>query len=561
MKLQTKAVLAFNFFIIMVCVIMGVLGYISAAGGLEVALQRSARSNINAIVEIMNYHYAGDWRIDGGKLFKGDTEISGNNDIPDYLGKVCEGQVTFFLNDTRVATTVKDKSGNRSVGTKASEKIINEVLKGGNSYTGRAEVVGEWYDSAYTPIKNSAGQIIGMIFVGLPAKSLDDVVNNLVTSIILAMAIIIVVLGGLSWIVIGRQMKKLTHISDAMEEIARGNLAVQNLEVTSADEIGTLSKDVNEMKEKLRKLLRDVLKSCEQVAASSEELTASAEQTSESIKQVESSTIDMANLATRQSQTIIDLQETINDMGGKMGELYMEANQMNEASKTGRQFALDGKEKVDFAINQMHKIELRVKKSAEVVDALGNRSKEIGTIVDAISEIADQTNLLALNAAIEAARAGEHGRGFSVVAEEVRKLAEQSAVSAQNISELIQHIQNDTTSAVDEMNHSNAGVKEGSNSVIETGEAFKTIEDQINTLNENVQRAINHIDVVSEISLVILQAIESVQQISQKTAEDAQNVSALTEEQSATIHEMSQSSNQLSILAQKLQNEVNKFKV
>lgn len=539
---------------------MGFLGYRSAKNGLDTALQRTARSNINLIIEVMDYHYPGDWTVKNGKLFKGETLIDNNDEVTDHLGQVCEGHVTFFDGDTRIATTVTE-NGKRAVGSKASEKIIDEVLKGGKSFTGHAEVLGEDYDSAYVPIKDNSGKILGMIFVGLPAKSLNDVANELIFSILVTMFVIIILLGTLSWILIGKQMNKLTKVSDAMEEVAHGNLTISDLEVTSEDEIGILSKDVNEMKAKLKKLLSSVMTSCETVAASSQELTAQADQTSQSINHVAENTVAMAEYASEQSDTVEELQNVVDEMSAKMDELHESAKKMNEVAKTSQQKALDGKEKVDFAIEQIQMIEKQVNKSAEVVDTLGKRSKEIGNIIDTISAIADQTNLLALNAAIEAARAGEHGRGFAVVADEVRKLAEQSADAAKNISELIKQIQSDTESAVEEMKIGNSSVKEGSESVLQTGEAFKIIEEQVNTLNQNVQRSIQHIDAVNSTSHTILKAIESVQKNSQKSAEDAQNISASTEEQAATMHEMADASNQLAILAQNLQNEVQKFRV
>ena len=560
MKLQAKTVIAFNFFIVLVCICMGFLGYRSAKNGLDTALQRTARSNINLIIEVMDYHYPGDWTVKNGKLFKGETLIDNNDEVTDHLGQVCEGHVTFFDGDTRIATTVTE-NGKRAVGSKASEKIIDEVLKGGKSFTGHAEVLGEDYDSAYVPIKDNSGKILGMIFVGLPAKSLNDVANELIFSILVTMAVIIILLGTLSWILIGKQMKKLENVSDAMEEVAHGNLTISDLEVTSEDEIGILSRDVNEMKSKLKKLLTSVMTSCETVAASSQELTAQADQTSQSINHVAENTVAMAEYASEQSDTVEELQNVVDEMSAKMDELHESAKKMDEVAKTSQQKALDGKEKVDFAIEQIQMIEKQVNKSAEVVDTLGKRSKEIGNIIDTISAIADQTNLLALNAAIEAARAGEHGRGFAVVADEVRKLAEQSADAAKNISELIKQIQSDTESAVEEMKIGNSSVKEGSESVLQTGEAFKIIEEQVNTLNQNVQRSIQHIDAVNSTSHTILKAIESVQKNSQKSAEDAQNISASTEEQAATMHEMADASNQLAILAQNLQNEVQKFKV
>ena len=553
MKLQTKAVIAFNLFIVLVCVCMGGLGYISAEDGFNISLQKGVRSSLNSIVEILEYRHPGEWKLVDNNLYKGDLKINDNFDVVDYLGGICEGHVTIFQNDVRVATTVNNKEGKRGVGTKASEQVINDVLKSGKFYTGRADVIGEEFDSAYVPIKDGAGQIIGMIFVGLPTKSLNDVENRLILSTLITMAIIVAVLGSLSWVVIGKQMKKLLDVSGTMAAVSGGNLAIRDLEVNSTDEIGTLSKNVNDMKEKLRRLLVEVLNSSERVAASSQELTASAEQTAESINQVAERTVEMVECASTQADTIEKLNGILDEMTSKMNELHLSARKMDDAAKISRQSAEDGKNKVDFAIKQIQTIETRVNKSADVVNTLGQRSKEIGSIVETIGAIADQTNLLALN--------GEHGRGFAVVADEVRKLAEQSAVSAKNISELIHQIQSDTSSAVEEIKLGNESVKEGAVSVMATGEAFGVIAEKVRELNENVHRSIEHIDAVNNTSQSIMNAISSVQNISTKTTENAQNISAATQQQAATMHEMSEASNQLSVLAQQLQNEVNKFKV
>ena len=314
MKLQTKSVVAFNVFIILVCIIMGILGYRSADNGFGVSLQRKAGSNVKSAVEILQYRYPGDWNVEAGVLYKGDTKISGNDEIVDFLGDMCDGHVTIFHNDTRIATTVKKADGQRSVGTQASAKIIDIVLKKGQSYTGLAEVLGEDYQSAYEPIKDSSGNIIGMLFVGLPASSLSDIQNDFIVSIIITVAIIIVILGFGSWKIIGREMQKLADVSNSVEQIAEGNLRIDDLPITANDEIGSLSHSVNQMKQKLRKLLKDVSNASELVAASSEELTANAQQTSESIHKVAENTSEMTEGAAKQAKTINNLQNIIDDM-------------------------------------------------------------------------------------------------------------------------------------------------------------------------------------------------------------------------------------------------------
>ena len=248
-------------------------------------------------------------------------------------------------------------------------------------------------------------------------------------------------------------------------------------------------------------------------------------------------------------------------MGEEIRELHKSSGIMNQFAKSSQEKAVEGKEKINFAVAQIKSIAAEVGKSAEVVKTLGKRSDEIGTIVDTISEISNQTNLLALNAAIEAARAGENGRGFSVVAEEVRKLAEQSNDAAKNISDLIHAIQKDTSSAVESIERGNESVREGAKSVTETGDAFKEIEEQLEKLNLNVRKSISEIEKVNTTSREILKYINVVQNISHKSADEAQSVSAATQEQAATIQEMSDASGKLAELAQQLQNEVHKFKI
>ena len=561
MKLQMKAVIGVNVFIAFACLCMGIIGFYSAEEGFALSLEMKADSNVKSMLEIMEFRYPGKWHVQDGALYKGDTKMEGAADVVDFFGGLTGGHVTIFRDDTRVATTVKNTAGDRSVGTKASEKISNLVLKEGKSYTGKAEVVGEEYHCAYEPIKDTNGQIIGMLFVGLSVHEMDGIQNKFVMSILMATIAIIVLLCAVSYFAIGRALQPLLHVTNALQHIAEGHLAGEDLPIDTMDEIGSLAHNTNEMKARLQKLLTDVSKSSETVAAASQELTANATQTADSIQQVAESTVHMTEGTAQQVETVNNLQEIITDMREKMHNLHVSATAMNDVAKQSQENALNGRKTVAYAIEQIQNIAKQVNASAEVVGTLGKRSEEIGSIVETISQIADQTNLLALNAAIEAARAGEAGRGFAVVAEEVRKLAEQSSIAAQNISQLVQAIQQDTSSAVESIEHGNQSVREGSESVTATGDAFRSIEEQVDRLNANVQQSIHCIEAVNSASHDIQNAMNIVQELSQKSTDEAQNVSAATEEQAATMHEMAEASHKLADLAQALQLEVQKFRI
>ena len=523
------------------------------------ALQSKAASNVRAALELIDHEYPGSWEIKGGALYKGEALMEGADDVVDRLRAISGGHVTIFKGETRVSTTVLNE-GKRSVGTKASDAITDAVLKAGSSYTGVANVVGEEYHSAYEPIKDASGKVIGMMFVGLSVHELDEITRDFVLKMVLTIGGVLIVIGLISWQVLGRAIEPLQDVTAGLEQISHGDLRLADFEVDRRDEIGRLASGTNEMKERLKHLLMNVARGSEIVAASSEELTANAVQASDSVREAAANTVKLSEGAEKQSETVEALETLVDEMHIKMGELLDAAADMKAAISECEVKTEAGRSKSDHAVEQIKRIEKQVQASADLVEGLGARSKEIGSIVETIGAIADQTNLLALNAAIEAARAGEHGRGFAVVADEVRKLAEQSREAASTIATLIGHIQKDVEAAVGSIREGNESVGLGAASVMETGTAFGGIEDQINRLRSNIEESIERMEVVSDASNMVQVSMEEINKLSRDAEEEAQSVSASAEEQSAAMSEMASASNRLSELAQELQGEIYKFK-
>ena len=560
MSLRNKAVLAVTAIVVVACVLMGTIGYLRVEDAFAKALEMKAESDVQSLSEILNDHYKGNWNLRDGKLYKGDTLMEDANEIVDSLSKVCNGKVTIFNGDVRVSTTVKDTSGKRSVGTKASPLVTKDVLQGKN-FLGKANVMGEEHYAAYRPLRDENNKTIGMLFVGVSAHEMDSVTNDFIFSTIIGVLVVVIVSIFLAKNFIGDMVGKLDSVVAAMKQVAQGNLRTPDLNVVTDDEVGALANSLNNMKFKLKHLLTRIQEYSERVAASSRELNEGTQQSHDSINTVVQSMAVLTRGTTEQEQTIQVLIEKINGMFEKMDSLSITTLQMQEIANDSSVNATDGKKRVTAAIDMMKSIEEQVNSSAKVVGELGKRSDAIGQIVETISGIAGQTNLLALNAAIEAARAGEQGRGFAVVAEEVRKLAEQSAEAATTIANLIATIQADTVSAVESIDKGNNGVKEGTQAVIETGATFEGIEEQSNKLNNNVEKSLADIAAIWQSNGEITSAVERVRQIAEKSTENATSVSSATQEQTTSMQEVAHASQILSNLAQEMHEEVGQFKL
>ena len=561
MNLQTKSVLAFNVCIVFACVVMGLLGWFSANSGFDEALQVQASSNLKVMLDSIDARYPGEWHVENGVLYKGEHNMNEDQELTDRFGETCHGFITFFAGDKRISTNVKDAGGTRNIGTKASDVVVETVLKQGKSYDGRAPVLGNDYMSSYSPLKNDSGQNIGIVFLGVDVRTMDGVRHSFMIASVIAVLILIGVMSFISYIAIGKAIRPLLTLTDALGQIADGDLRVANLPEERSDELGTLARSANGMKTRLKSVIKNVASSAESVAASSEELTANASQTTQSVTQVAENATNMAAGAAASADTIGNLTEQAHAMGETIDLLQKSAISMQDLAQKSQEVTADGQGKVRHAITEIKAIAEQVQSSAAIVDTLGKRSDEIGTIVETISGIAEQTNLLSLNAAIEAARAGEAGKGFAVVAEEVRKLAEQAGIAAQDITERITAIQQDTTRAVDSIQAGNENVRRGTDAVNASGLAFDNIANQFGELEQTIRDAVDAVQAVSQTSSEMIAAMNKVQEISNKSQEDTQTISAAAEEQAAAMQEMAHASQTLAELAQKLQGEVQKFQL
>jgi len=426
-------------------------------------------------------------------------------------------------------------------------EAIRAIMSGAESYARRDEVNGvptfrrATVDKATSTAclschtNNQVGDVLGMLSMSVPMTEAIALSNRsmwqtggLMGAIV---AIILVVMYLLLRNIVLQPMAKMSEIS---RDIAKGEGDLtKRVPAEGHDEIAQMGQYFNEFIEKLQHMIKKVAHVTDKVASASVELSATAEEISKGTD----------TLTSRASQTAAAVEE----MNATVGQVAQNSGKAASLAQDTVKTAQEGGTVVSSTISGMQQLSEAVSNSATIISDLGKSSDQIGEIVRTIEDIADQTNLLALNAAIEAARAGEQGRGFAVVADEVRKLAERTTKATKEIGDMIRQIQQDTRGAVDSMQQGTQKVTAGVDLVNKTGEALSQI---VRMVSESADM-IRQIAVASEEQSVATQQIAS----------DIENVAKVTKESSSGAHESAKASQDLSQLAVELQGIVGGFKL
>ena len=378
------------------------------------------------------------------------------------------------------------------------------------------------------------------------------------TTIIVLVLVLLITIGVVLYLM--REIKSGVNavLKGAKEGEAR-NLAYR-IPVDRSDEFGHIAVSFNHMFDDIRDMTKEIQEAADVVGQSASQLTETAEQSAEATQSIAQSITEVAGSTQEQMDYVTKTKEEVDAFSEDVGKSLDTMNTIRSHVEVTTQMTQDGGKLVQATVEQMHSIADTVEHSSAVIGKLGERSKEIGAIIDTISGIAEQTNLLALNAAIEAARAGEHGRGFSVVAEEVRKLAEESQEAATKISDLIAAIQKETGAAVSAMETGRAEAEKGRANVQSTGEGFKAIMERIEGIHNDTQLIMGTMQDIDESGKKIVGYTDNIHGSSQKISSSTETVSAAAEEQSAGMEEIAASSRQLAEQAQKLKDALGKFR-
>ncbi|WP_100332579.1 methyl-accepting chemotaxis protein [Bacillus xiapuensis] len=559
LKFATKMNIMIIAVILLLSIAIGLVVNQQITKGIEKFAVEKAKSDLHMALRYMDAEYPGEWNIQNGKLYKGDTLINDNHQLVDEIGDDTGDTVTVFQGDTRVATNVK-KDGSRATGIQASAEVSETVLKEGKHYYGEANVAGHTYQTAYMPIKDGDNRVVGMLYMGASQKIIDGLLSQFLVKFLLVLAGMIAIAFAISYWFTRRIKIRLTVLSDALAKAGSGDLTVQ-VKDAAGDELSSLADSYNKMTGKLKEMMNEVAATSEHLASSSEELTASSEQTSQATETIAESIQSVANDAEHSTAGVKESSAALAEVSSGVQFIAEKASSISEVSTQTAKLAQDGGGYVHGTVEQMNEINRSVHESGTIIKSLDQRSKEIGEITNIITGIAEQTNLLALNAAIEAARAGEHGKGFAVVAEEVRKLAEQSHHSSTQITRLILEIQQEMETSNESIERVEDNVQGGLNIVHKTANNFKEILAFMESLAEQIEDMAATAEEVSASTEEVVTAVAGLAEVSSNTSMHSQNVAASAEQQLASMEEIAASASALSNRAEELQKLISQFKV
>jgi len=393
---------------------------------------------------------------------------------------------------------------------------------------------GDGLDPLGYPMEDWAvGNYRGAFETQLPLEKLDKEVAGFMASGLIA-TVPLVIVAGLGFVFLLRRMmgKPIAAIVTAVQEIASGKLKTR-LEVKSNDELGKLSNAVNTMTENLSEVIGEVQSSANEVAGAATQIASGAE--------------EMAAGMEEQRRQTSQVSAAVEEMSASVAEVAEKSTGAARKSDDGGEQAVKGGEIVQETISGMNAISEQVNESVSAVGELGRRSEQIGEIIEVINDIADQTNLLALNAAIEAARAGEHGRGFAVVADEVRKLAERTTKATEEVADSIKAIQDETSQAVERMEAGKGRVDEGVQLAQQAGAALEQIVGGAKEMAPMIQG--------------IAAAAEEQSSAANEISSNVERINAVTNESADGVNQVAQAAGTLSQKAETLQGLVRRFEI
>ncbi|KEP25632.1 methyl-accepting chemotaxis protein [Bacillus zhangzhouensis] len=416
------------------------------------------------------------------------------------------------------------------------------------------------HKSVFLPIKDSGGELTGILGIDLDASVVPETTQKLTIYITVASAIVLI--GGLLFsFIMGRRIAKPARsLMESANRIADGDLTGM-VEVESKDEIGQLAASFQKMQGRIKELIGKISNSSSEVSKMSSQLRTVTNESSQSAQQVSEAMTNMSEGINDSVANITDCTTSVAEIDTQIEGVTKEVDEMKSVSSEVQEQSESGQKLVQHVLEHLNMLHDMMTSSKQAAEELQSHSTEIESVISIITDISAQTNLLALNASIEAARVGEEGKGFAVVADEVRKLAEQSADAAKTVSDLVTGTQENSQRVLESVEESSKAVEEGREQMKGTSQNFAGIYDGVSQFANRTNNLLQSIKQVERAYQTISTSIEQISVVSEEHAASSQEVAAATEQQSAGMQQISSAIEQLSDMSEDLAQMVSTFKI
>lgn len=510
---------------------------------------------------------AGDYiQSTNGDIWKGSYNISKSESLVDKIKSNSGMDVTFFYGDERIMTSAKDANGDRVLGSRAGDKIVEKVLKGGEEYFSSAvSIEGELNYGYFMPVhqNNSDNQIIGMIFVGTNLKEKEAVVKRILSSICSSVIVVMLICIAVGIKLAGSMSRNIKKSIQVVGRLAEGNLDVwvDDKLLKKKDEIGELSRVTITLRDTMRSTIKEITDNAKALLEASQLLGTAADNTNGTMNDVRTAVSQVVDNSQLQAENSQSTSEQMKIMGDNITETSNEAELLsgNAASMQS------SSEKASKTLLSLRQINEDVKKIIGEVQEQTNRTnesvKKIQAATTFINSIAEDTGLLSLNASIEAARAGDSGRGFAVVAEQIKNLSEQSNESSKEIEATAEVLRADSEKAVQAMQQMQEIIASQSESMQETQQVVAEVIEEIASSMKSIAQIKESSGRLEGARNEVLQAVEHLSEISAENLDSTKSTYEQTEIVADTFKQVYNSADELKTIADKLVKSIEYFKM